>query len=268
MARLVAAVLLPALLAALAPPPARAAESCGDAPFSTVPALRTLSAHLAAAAPAKILAIGSSSTEGVGASAPARSYPAQLETRLRAAWPDETLDVVNAGIGGETADETMGRLERAMAAPARPDLVLWQVGTNDAVRGLDEAAFRDMVRRGVALVRRAGVELVLIDQQFFPRIADVARYERYVTAVAEVGAAAGVAVFSRYGMMRAWADQDPALIVGMLAPDGFHMSDRGYDCLAGALSNNLIDAVESGSPGLAMARGRKVVPTLASNRKG
>ena len=230
--------------------------------------MRVLSAQVAAAAPARILAIGSSSTEGVGASAPAQSYPSQLQSRLRTAWPDEAVDVVNAGIGGETADETLGRLEGAMRSPAKPALVLWQVGTNDAVRGGDEAAFRDMLRRGIALVRRAGVDLVLIDQQFFPKIADVARYERYVRAVSDVGSAAGVAVFSRYAMMKAWADQDPALLAGMLSADSFHMGDRGYDCLAGALSNTLIDAVEGSAGDAAVARGRKVAPTLAGQRKG
>lgn len=238
------------------------------AAFTSAPTLRSLAARLIAEKPAKILAIGSSSTEGVGASSPAASYPAQLETKLRAAWPDEDVGVVNAGIGGETADETLARLEKAVEAPAKPDLVLWQVGTNDAVRGADEAAFRAMVQRGLAMVRRAGIDLILIDQQFFPKIADVPRYERYVRAVAEVANAAGVPVFSRYALMKGWAAKDPKMLDGMLSADAFHMGDRGYGCLAGALSNGLIDTMEGASGGAVMVRGRKVAPTVAGVRKG
>src|SRR3954451_11129154 len=57
-----------------------------------------LKRRLARAQPAYILAIGSSSTEGVGASSKATSYPAQLQDQLRAAWPGATVSVENAGI--------------------------------------------------------------------------------------------------------------------------------------------------------------------------
>lgn len=185
-----------------------------------------------------ILAIGSSSTEGVGASSPARSYPAQLEDDLRTRLRANTVRVRNAGIGGETATATIGRLENALAQGDH-DLVLWQVGTNDAVTGADEGAFRELLRRGITAARAAGVPLILIDQQYYPTIRDPARYERYVGIVGEIAAEAGVPVFTRYAIMRAWAERSPEALARMLSADGFHMGDLGYDCVAQLLADTL-----------------------------
>ena len=83
--------------------------------------------------PNDILAIGSSSTEGVGASSPANSYPARLEAELESETGVD-FDVKNAGVGGELAAKTLERLRRALKSGwAR--LVIWQVGTNDALVG-------------------------------------------------------------------------------------------------------------------------------------
>ncbi|NNM74965.1 SGNH/GDSL hydrolase family protein [Enterovirga aerilata] len=236
----------PALVAAIGTAPARASdEACGAerAALSRPASFRSLTEGLASDKPVRLLAIGSSSTEGVGASAPARSYPAQLERELRAAWSGRRVEVVNAGIGGETADQTLARLERLMAEPAKPALVLWQVGTNDALAGGDEARFRSLLERGISLVRAAGSDLVIVDQQFFPRIADPGRYERYVAMVNAVAGEHGIPVFSRYRLMKLWAERDPALLDRMLSADGFHMGDLGYRCMADALGRNVAESV-------------------------
>lgn len=177
-----------------------------------------------------ILAIGSSSTEGIGASAPNMTYPAQLQADLAAAL-GEKVAVTNAGIGGEAVAATLARL-KILLKGEKPDLVIWQVGTNDAVGGDDEAAFRAEIEEGLSLVRDAGVPLVLLDQQYFPTIKNPARYERFVRIVDEAGAEYHDPVFPRYALMKAWGAESPALLRDMLWKDGFHMSDRGYGCLA------------------------------------
>jgi acyl-CoA thioesterase I len=131
-----------------------------------------------AGAPLDILAIGSSSTEGVGASSPANAYPARLEAELEKRTGVD-FDVKNAGVGGELAAKTLERLKNALNS-GWAKLVIWQVGTNDAIAGVNEALFRATVESGVAAARAAHVPLVLIDPQFTLACPDVARYERYV----------------------------------------------------------------------------------------
>jgi lysophospholipase L1-like esterase len=193
----------------------------------------------------QILTIGSSSTEGVGASSPARTYPHQLELTLEGLFRGTEVAVENAGVRGETADATVARLEDALRRAAKPDLVIWQVGTNDAVRGGDEARFQALLERGVNAAQEAGVDLILLDQQFYPTIPDLQRYERYVRMVSSVADRAKVGLFSRYQMMRDWVRSDPDALAGMLSQDRFHMGDRGYGCLAKALGHEIASAIEA-----------------------
>jgi lysophospholipase L1-like esterase len=220
-------------------------QPCGAerASLSRPAALRSLADRLSSDKPVRLLAIGSSSTQGVGATAPNKSYPAQLERELRRTWSNRKLEVVNAGVGGETADQTLARLERLMSEPTKPALVLWQVGTNDALKGGDERRFRALLERGIALVRSGGSDLVIVDQQFFPRIADLRQYERYVAMVTAVASEQGVPVFSRYRLMKLWGERDPALLARMLSGDGFHMGDLGYQCMADALGDHVTQGV-------------------------
>ena len=56
-----------------------------------------------------IVAIGSSSTQGVGASDQAHTYPALLAEELRRRWPRLAVTVVNKGVGGENAEQMLAR---------------------------------------------------------------------------------------------------------------------------------------------------------------
>jgi lysophospholipase L1-like esterase len=187
--------------------------------------------------PLRLLAIGSSSTLGVGASAPANAYPAQLALDLSSQW-GVAAEVRNAGVGGEASTATLARLRRELA-PGGPDLVIWQVGTNDAVAGVDAAVFRANLEAGVLAARAARIPIILVDQQYYPGIRDLARYQQFVAIIADVGARLRVPVFSRFEMMKEWAAKSAAALSAALSPDGFHMDDLGYACLARALAGDI-----------------------------
>lgn len=178
-----------------------------------------------------ILAIGSSSTAGVGASGPAQAYPARLEAELDGLGGLDA-SVRNAGIGGEVAAKTLPRLLAALKS-GWPGLVIWQVGTNDAISGVDEAAFRTTVETGVQAARAAGVPILLMGPQYIAKSRDEARYERFVGIVDRIGDDLHVPVFSRFDMM-SQAGVQAAL--ALLSGDGLHMNDRGYGCVAHALA--------------------------------
>ncbi|MGX1787762.1 SGNH/GDSL hydrolase family protein [Bosea sp. NPDC055332] len=190
-------------------------------------------------APLRILAIGSSSTEGIGASGKDKTYPAQLGTLLRTGLSGRSIEMVNAGIGGETAPQTLSRLKAALVE-GHYDLVIWQVGTNDAVTGGDLATFRNLVADGIAAARQARTRLVILDPQFYPGIKETARYRAYVDAIAEVAKAQAVPVLSRYQAMLGWYQRDAEGFMAALAGDRFHMSDAGYGCLAQDIARSLL----------------------------
>jgi acyl-CoA thioesterase-1 len=191
--------------------------------------------------PNDILAIGSSSTEGIGASSPANTYPAQLEAELEQQTGAD-FDVKNAGVGGELAAKTLERLKRALKSGwAR--MVIWQVGTNDAIVGVDETLFRATVQAGIAAAQAARVPMMLIGPQFTLKTPDPVRYERFVKMIDDIGAADHVPVLSRYTLMKSWSARGAKALSLLLSGDGLHMSDLGYRCLAHALAK----AIEGGA---------------------
>jgi lysophospholipase L1-like esterase len=75
---------------------------------------------------AKIVAIGSSTTAGEG-NIPA--YPGRLLSFLQNEYPNANIAMVNKGISGQEAPVELQRFDTDVIAE-KPDLVIWQVGTN------------------------------------------------------------------------------------------------------------------------------------------
>jgi len=210
--------------------------------------LRRTAERLRAGGTLRVLALGSSTTAGVGASSIERAYPERLEAELSALVPGARVEVEASGVSGETADRTLDRIRRE-AAGAQPDLVVWQVGTNDALTvGAGEEAFRATLAGGVAAVRGVGADLLLLDQQFFPGIVDRARYERFVALVKETGRASGVSVVHRYALMKAWSERSREELRTLLWTDLFHMSDPGHACVARLIAEHVAAAAREAEP--------------------
>lgn len=221
-----------ALILALAWIPVQAATPCPD-PGLSLPPLPALAAARASGA-VTIVALGSSSTEGAGASGPEATYPARLRAALASLWPGVAVRVVNAGRGGETAEETAARIA-ADVLPHRPDLVLWQAGGNEALKNRDPAGFRAALAEGLRAL--GGVPVVLVDNQAAPRLA--ARGGLFDAALGE----AGPPVWRRSRAMAEWARRGEGALIG---PDGLHHDDRGYQCVGEALAQAL--AAAAGTP--------------------
>jgi lysophospholipase L1-like esterase len=203
------------------------------------PALTHIAARIEAGQPITIVAIGSSSTQGVGASVPALSYPARLEAELRKRLPDTLMRVVNRGKGGEEAPQMLARMERDVIAE-HPDLVVWQLGTN-AVLHHDDVAFEEgFIEHGVARLKSAGGDVVLMDMQYAPRVLARPAYAAMERLLADAAKRERVGLFQRFAIMRYWhvAERDGPPMVGS---DGLHMNDRGYGCLAADLAEAIAD---------------------------
>lgn len=210
--------------------------------------LRRTAGRLRAGGTLRVLALGSSTTAGVGASSLERAYPERLEAELAALVPGARVEVEASGVSGEKADGTLARLRRE-ASGMRPDLVVWQVGTNDALTlGAGEADFRATLTEGVAAARSAGADILLLDQQFFPGIADRPRYERFVAIVKETGRASGVSVVHRYALMKAWSERSREELRALLWTDLFHMSDPGHACVARLIAEHVAAAAREAEP--------------------
>jgi len=193
-----------------------------------------------------IVALGSSSTQGVMASDLAHSYPAELQRMLSEGLPDSHIAVINRGIGGQDAAEELARIDQDVLA-IRPQLVIWQVGANGALRKTDPVAFRRMVTEGVRRMQGMGADVILMDNQQTPRLLAMADEEVFDQTLAQVASDTGAALFSRRALMRTW-QRNGTELADFIAKDGLHHNDHGYHCVAQSLAHAILEGLAPPQP--------------------
>jgi acyl-CoA thioesterase I len=203
--------------------------------------LRRVAQRIAAHQPLTIVAIGSSSTAGAGASSSAASYPSRLEIELRERFHNQAIRVLNRGVGGEEMADMLARFEKAVLAE-QPDLVLWQLGTNSVLRDRSLAGTEALIHQGVARIKAAGADVVLIDPQFAPKVIVKADAERMVELIGTTAKMDNVSVFHRFVLMRYWSKVRQIPFDTFVSPDGLHMNDWSYACVAKVLAAAIHDA--------------------------
>jgi lysophospholipase L1-like esterase len=216
-------------------PPKGGAQSMGSLPH--------VAGKLASGEPVVIVAFGSSSTAGYGTTSPEFTYPNRLAAQLHRQYPGANITVLNRGRGGEDAPEMMKRVQ-AEVIDAKPDLVIWQVGTNAVLRNLDPAETAKLVEEGVARIQAAGADLVLVDPQYSPRVIERAESAGLmVKLLGKVARFRHVGFFPRFEVMREWHEQQALPIDSFVIADGLHMNDWGYACFAQLLGDDIIKSV-------------------------
>jgi lysophospholipase L1-like esterase len=255
-AAVVAVLAVDTALASQAPATTEASKTC-SAPSEITrldQALVRTAARIAQGRPLKIVAFGSSSTAGLGASSPSQSYPSRLEAELRSLLPGRDIVVVNRGISGEDAEEMLARLRRSVLAE-QPDLVIWQVGTNALLDDVPVAREGMLIRRGIRRLLAAHIDVVLMDPQYAPMVTQKPRAARLVELFAKLGREAQVGVFRRFAIMRHWNEDQKLPFATFVNGDGLHMNDWGCDCAARLLANALVEAAARAAPVLAAMPG-------------
>lgn len=196
--------------------------------------------HLGADRRFRIVAFGSSSTRGYAASREAATYPAQLQALFdAAAQPEARFAIFNRGINGDDISGMSARIDDDIL-PRRPALVIWQLGSNDALHDVTPDHFETVLRGGVARLRAAGSAVVLIGPQWNPDPDRRTLFEAMNAAVATVGREAGIPVVDRYGLMRRWIGSGAFKPKELIGPDGLHLTDRGYALMARAVFETLV----------------------------
>jgi acyl-CoA thioesterase I len=222
-----------------------AAPTC-DAPLSMIrftnPLLR-VAQRLKSGEPITIVAIGSSSTAGTGASSSAASYPSRLEVELTQHFSGHLITVLNRGVGGDEIGDMLERFDTDVIA-AKPDLVLWQFGTNSVIRDDKLSNHNVAIREGLTKIRSTGADIVLIDPQFAPKVIVKPEATRMVELIARTAKLEDVDLFPRFEVMRRWHEVDHIAFKTFVSPDGLHMNDWSYGCFAKGLGIAIAEATQ------------------------
>jgi lysophospholipase L1-like esterase len=211
----------------------------GDAPSDLVRfalPLNHTAQRVAESKPLRIVAIGSSSTEGAGGTVP---YPRRLEIALGARFPG-LITVVNRGKGGEEAGDELARFPRDVIAED-PALVIWQVGTNAVWKRYDLAEVAASIRAGLQLLRDLPMDVVMMDPQYAPAvIQQPVDAECMVSLIAQAASQASANVFRRFALMAYWNVIERVPFEQMISTedDGtmLHQNDWSYERVAQALA--------------------------------
>lgn len=190
----------------------------------------------------RVVALGSSSTAGSGASSPHASYPAQLDDELERRFDGWDFKVTNLGVGGQLATDMLERMDKHVL-PREPHLVLWQTGVNDAIRDVGIENYRKTLKAGIDKLRAHGIDVILIQMQFYPKSERVQGYTDYLRVMQEVSAAEEIPLFRRFTLMKHFIKSGQFTAAQLLSPDLFHMNDLSYGCLAGLLADGIEDQV-------------------------
>jgi len=121
----------------------------------------------AAAKPVSIVALGDSLTAGLGLG-PGESFPEQLEAALNAHGAEVTVS--NAGVSGDTSLDGLARVE--WSVPADADIVIVELGANDALRGLAPAVTRKALSDILATLTGRGQAVLLAGMLAPPNLGD------------------------------------------------------------------------------------------------
>ena len=225
------------------PAPAAAQAACvvaGERARLDLP-LPRLARRIAGREPITIVALGSSSTAGAGASTSAASYPSRLAEELSRRFPGQQIRVLNRGVNGEEIGDMLARLDRAVIAE-KPDLVLWQLGTNSVLRDKAMPPHAAALHEGLSRLKAIGAEVVLIDLQYAPKVIAKPNVEDMVSLIATAAKAEHVGLFHRFDLMRDWHGSGRLPFETFVSADGLHMNDWSYACLAKWLAAAIAEA--------------------------
>ena len=209
---------------------------------------------------AKIVAIGSSTTAGHGN---IEAYPERLKSFLQTEYPKAEITMVNKGIGGQEAPIELARFDTDVIAE-KPDLVIWQVGTNAVWQSPDQnppslnettGAIRDGL---VKLREETQANVILMDLQYVPAVLTPAKKDKaiaMVEAISKLARDADVNVFRRFAFMKGLYRVEQVSFDRMVDPADehrLHDSDWATHRVAWAMKLAIVDGVDKARSSVAV----------------
>lgn len=190
-----------------------------------------------------VLVIGSGSSALTGPEGAGMSYPARLEAALRETFPgvqvNVKVDLRNKKTAAEAAANFDGMIDK-LPQDQKPDLVIWQTGTVDAIKAVDPDDFRSALDGGVATLAKSGADVLLMNLQYNPRMETMLAVSPYNDTIRVVAQEHQIPMFDRFSIMRHWNDVGDFDLFG--SAHGYGMAKRVHDCIGRSLSVMIVEA--------------------------
>lgn len=194
-----------------------------------------------------ITVIGSGSSGLNGPEGARAAYPARLEAVLKEHLPGADIKVTAHVQSKETAAAMVSGLDKILSDD-KPDLVIWQSGTADALNGVEPDDFRDSLNAGIEKIQATGADVILMNMQYSPRtesMFDVSTYADVMRAAAEEH---GAVLFDRLAIMHSWNDAGAFDLY--TATKKYDMARKVHDCIGWALASQIVSAAHLDAAGM------------------
>lgn len=164
-----------------------------------------------------------------------QTYPARMQAHLARQLPGVAV-VLNNRAEPDRSARSMARRLADDVTTQRPDLVVWASGGREAVRNTDIGAYANVLEAGIAAVRAAGADMILVDTQFAPGWAAIANLEAYRSVIRTVGEIEAVTVFPRFELMRFWHEAGVVNLEAADRPAQLAAAHLLFDCVGDGLA--------------------------------
>lgn len=186
-----------------------------------------------------IAVVGTGSSILAGPDGPRSAYPARLEAVLKQKLPGIDVKVVSLVRTRMTTEDLAKGMEK-MLTDEKPDLVIWQTGTLDAIRRVDPDEFRAALDEGVETLHKGGADVILMNMQYSPRTDIMVALGPYADNMRVVAQQHEISLFDRLAIMRHWSDTG-AFDLYAAGKDNV-LAQRVHDCIGRGIAAMIIDA--------------------------
>lgn len=188
-----------------------------------------------------VLVVGSGSSSLASLDGASIAYPARLEASLREKLPGVAVTVTTHLQPKRTAEEVAEALP-ALITDRKPNLLVWQTGTVDAIRGIHSDDFRNALDEGITATKAAGTDAVLMNLQYSPRMETMLPTSPYLDNIRAVAQQQDVPLFDRYSIMQNWNETGAFDLSN--SSRSFVLAKGVHDCLGRALADLVIAAAK------------------------
>jgi len=190
-----------------------------------------------------IAVVGTGSSILAGPDGPRSAYPARLEAALKQRLPSVAVKVVTL-VRTRMSAEDLARGMAKLLVDEKPDLVIWQTGTLDAIRRIEPDDFRAALDEGVETLHKGGADVILMNMQYSPRTDIMVALGPYADNMRVVAQQHEVPLFDRLAIMRHWSDSG-AFDLYAAGKDNV-LAHRVHECIGRAIASMIIDAAHLG----------------------
>lgn len=208
------------------PEPPKVAQECGSVAGAATPLPHAAQA-IQARKKLRILAIGSSMAAVLGAGRDGK--PPLLEQILEHSIKGLDVEIVNRGFSGELAAATGERLKVEVAL-AHPDVVLWQVGANDAFAQVPVEDFETSVIETIRWLKEHNVDVILVGLNYIKQLAKNEHYQGIRKSLARIVQSENVLRITRYEAMEVL--ERTMRVDGRPEPSVFGYGEASFNCMA------------------------------------